>query len=106
VTIIWSILWFLGAATVVFVAFVAIFVMLQEDTFIRWPEPVRWLAAVAILAGLAFVVYRYAAADWVYFAAMSAVALVGWRFFRGFARGFVREFVASFKASFDKSKSS
>jgi hypothetical protein len=104
VTTIGSILWFLGTATVVFVAFVAIFVVLQKDTFIRWPELVRWLAVVAIAAGLALLVYRYAAADWVYFAAMSAVALLGWRFFRGFARGFVREFIASFKASFEKSK--
>jgi hypothetical protein len=102
----WSILWFLGAATIVFVAFVAMFVVLQEERFIRWPTPVRWLATVAIAACLALLVYRYAAADWIYFAAMSAVALVGWRFFRGFARGFVREFVASFKASLDKGKNS
>jgi hypothetical protein len=106
VTILWSILWFLGAGTLVFVAFVAMFVVLQEDVVIRWPGIVRWLAALAIAACLGLIVYRYAAADWMYFAVMSAIAIVGWRFFRGFAKGFVREFVASFKASIDKHKSS
>jgi uncharacterized membrane protein YfcA len=98
----WFLLWLLGAATLVFVAFVAMFFVLQEEKLIRWPEAVRWLAAAVIAAGLAFYVYRYSAAEWPYFAVMSCLALIGWRFFRGFARGFAREFVNSFKASFNK----
>jgi uncharacterized membrane protein YfcA len=100
--ILWFLLWLLGAAALVFAAFVAMFFVLQEENLIRWPEAVRWLAAAVIAAGLTFYVYRYSASEWPYFVILSCLALIGWRFFRGFARGFAREFVRSFKASVNK----